>query len=125
MKVTADVEDLLKKLRENLELHGRIVEEARLGYITKARAAVASRLKLLMDGQPVNLQFRNLTPPIDYSDAYKLAIEMMEWHQNDTIVLDGEQVRHLIHDEWDWSSEFFLGNEGYSETASSLSGKYK
>ena len=124
LQVTCKRVKVLETLKKNLTTHSKVVEEAKVGWKTKAEAMLKSKMDDLASGKLRSLSVM-LSPPQDHTDAYKLAIEMMEWHEEDTIVLDGQQVQNLIKDEWDWSRDFWIGNEGYSETASAGSAKYK
>jgi len=119
MKVRVDRKSLLDTLTVNRAKHQTIVKEARVGYLVKAKEAVSARLKELEAGRPVPLTFA-LAPPRDHTNVYDTAIRMMEIHLDEAIVLDSEQVRHLIMDEWDWSSQFLASNAVYSGTARAL-----
>lgn len=124
LQVVCNKEDVLEKLRANLKVHATVVEESKVGWREKADALLKSKLDKLQAGKLSHLSI-SLNPPVDHSDAYKLAIEMLEMHQESKITLDGQQVHNLMMDEWDWSSSFWVGNENYSVTAMSNSGKYK
>ena len=115
--VKCDTKEVLEKLRTNLASHRQIVEEARTGYILKAQVELTKRIKQLAEGQIVNLQF-SMSPPQDMSSAYETAIQMLELHQEPTLMLSASEVRMLVQDEWDWADSFLLANAGYSGTAS-------
>ena len=116
VEIIANKKDTLDTLRTNLKTHKTIVEEARKGYIQKAREALEKRLVQLEKGQIVNLSF-SLNPPQDHTAGYETAIKMLELHQEDTITLSAEQVRPFIMDEWDWTESFLTTNSVYSGTA--------
>lgn len=119
MTTTVDRLDLLSKLRENLANHSKIVEEARAGYIEKARKELEERLKDIEKGKLVNLTF-GLYPPQDYSSVYKTSISMLEWNKSDTVELEADEFRQLVEDQWDWTQGFLASNVGYSRTARAL-----
>jgi len=118
IKMTTKVprQKLLETLRSNLSRHASIVQEARNGYITKARVALERRLEQLRKGEMVSLQF-TLTPPTDYTEVYKSAISMLEWNTDETIELQADEFRQLVEDEWDWTNSFLSSNMGYSQRA--------
>jgi len=111
-------EELLAKLRENAANHKKIVEEARAGYVEKAKAAVAAKLDELKAGKVVALSF-HLAPPQDFSEVYKTTIGMLDMSKDETITLTADEFRQLVQDEWDWTDNFLVSNRVYSETAGS------
>lgn len=113
-------ETLLKKLRENLEQHSRIVAEARAGYLKKAREALEHRLRDLGEGKIVHLGF-DLIFPSDHSEVYRSVIKMLEWTTEDEITLAADEFRQLVEDEWGWTGQFFASNKMYSGTAAHIS----
>ncbi len=118
IKMTTRVErlKLLETLRRNMSKHSEIVQEARDGYIKKARIALESRLEQLRKGHLVSLLF-TLTPPLDYSEVYQNTISMLEWNTDDYVELQADEFRQLVRDEWDWTSEFTNTNAAYSKKA--------
>lgn len=108
--------ELLAKLKENLANHKKIVDEARIGYIEKAKKAVADRLDELRGGKVVSLTF-HLSPPVDNSEVYKTTIGMLEMSKDETIVLTADEFRQLVQDEWDWTDHFLVANRQYSDLA--------
>jgi len=111
--------ELLAKLKENLANHAKIVEEARVGYIEKAKLAVADRLEELKSGKVVALAF-NLSPPVDMSEVYKTTIGMLEMSKDENITLTADEFRQLVQDEWDWTDNFLLSNRHYSDRAAGM-----
>jgi len=116
MKVKCVKAELLAKLKSNRDKHATIVKEARVGYVKAARAALTERLKELESGKLSSLSF-NLSPPQDYTKTYNTAIQMLELHTDDTIILSAGEVRNFVMDQWDWRSRFLLANSSYSGTA--------
>ena len=124
MTSTVNKSKLLETLKKNRESHGKIVEEARKGYIDQARAALSARLAQLEKGEVVSLSF-NLSPPSDYTEVYDNSIAMLEWNTQETVELEADEFRQLVRDEWDWSANFFALNSNYSKLArDSVSKKY-
>jgi hypothetical protein len=121
IRMTTRVEKarLLETLRTNLGRHKQIVQEARDGYVKKAREALEERLEQLRTGKLVSLTF-HLSPPADYSEVYQNSIAMLEWNTDETVELEADEFRQLVRDEWDWMGSFLSGNSGYSATAARL-----
>jgi len=119
MKIEANVADVLATLKDNRDKHHAVVVEARTGYLKAARRELEHRLKQLESGKIVALSFR-LATPVDYTKVYDTAIAMLEMHKQPTVILDSDQVRSLIQDQWDWSNDWAKTNSAYSQTARSL-----
>lgn len=113
MNVTCDKEEILAKLRSNLEQHSKLVVEARDGYVKRASAELQKRLDQVKSGKINGLSLQ-LRAPKDYSSVYRTSIAMLEAHKDSTIVLTATVFRQLVEDEWDWSGDFFGSNSLYS-----------
>jgi hypothetical protein len=59
----------------------------------------------------------HLHPPQDHTAAYVVAIEMLTLHTEDTIILDSDQVKCFLMDQWEWTDDFYTSNSGYSDLA--------
>jgi len=116
MHITANTKDVLEALRTNREKHRAIVVEARVGYVKAARLALQDQLDRLESGKISVVTFQ-LAAPQDHTKVYDTAIKMLEMHTVPEIVLDSQQVRTLMMDEWDWKRHFLLSNSMYSGTA--------
>ena len=118
MLVEAKKTEVLEAVRKNREDHQAIVKEARSGYMSKAREALAARMNDLERGELVSLAFA-LVLPQDYTKDYDAAIRMLELHQSDTVELDDQMVRCLVLNEWGWMDQFIGSTAAYSATAAS------
>ncbi len=116
MKVNVRKEELLTTLQANRTNHRKIVEEARAGYVDRAKTVLEAKLGRLREGKIVSLTF-NLSPPQDHTGVYDTAIQMLELHQGELLELSAGEVRSLVMDEWDWLSTFLIGNSAYSGSA--------
>jgi len=114
MEVSISKDKLLKTLKENRENHKAMYEEARAGYVEKAKEKIAERMKQLEDGEAVRLHF-DVHPPEDKTKHYDKAIMMVEWNEQETIQLTGREFQTLIMDEWEWLDGWLLQNVNYSE----------
>lgn len=116
MSVKVEKEEAIKIITENRELHKKVVEESRAGYVKQAQEELASRMERLQRGEVVPLHFK-LRVPEDHTSDYDTAIKMLELHQDDCILMDTATVRQLIEDEWGWSDHFWSINSTYSKIA--------
>jgi hypothetical protein len=118
MQITSVVEkeEALRTLRENKERHRMIVQEARVGYVNKAKGMLSAKLDELANGKITALRF-DLQVPEDHTDDYELAIKMLELHSHDHIEMSASDVRTLMMDEWDWLRSFLFTNARYADSA--------
>lgn len=116
MTTTVDRKKLLETLKSNLERHTAIVQEAKNGYIEKAKKALEKKLNQLKENKIVSLTF-TLYPPTDYSEIYKSAIQMLEWNSSESVELHAGEFRQLVQDEWDWTDSFLASSMQYSNQA--------
>ena len=116
MRIKANRKDVLEKLVANRSRHAAIVEEARAGYIAKAKEKLLARLDELNAGK-IHGAYFSLEVPVDHTKVYDTAIEMLRLHTEDKIELDAGQVRNLCQDQWDWTERFYQTNMMYSKMA--------
>lgn len=111
MKTVKINKDKLKTiLVENKKKHEEAYKEAVEGYnetvesslrtlLTQAETATVTRSDIM---RVVN----RLAEPTDHSKEYETAIEMVDLNEEDQIVLDQEDFRQYIQDDWHWKREF-------------------
>jgi len=116
MEIEADTAKVLAKLKENRAEHTAIVKEAKEGYLQKVEKALEKKLAQIRERNVISVQVA-LKPPQDHTDAYDVAIEMLEMHTQETITLDTDQVRCFMMDRWDWADGFYRANAAYSKMA--------
>jgi hypothetical protein len=113
MNVNCKKDQILERLRANLESHSKLVKEAREGYVKKASEELEKRLAQVKEGKISGLTF-SLTAPKDYSSVYRTTIGMLEAHTGEDITLSATEYRQLIEDDWDWIHDFLVSNSLYS-----------
>ncbi|MFA6235329.1 MAG: hypothetical protein WC824_14230 [Bacteroidota bacterium] len=122
IKIRIEKGVLLAKLKENRSKHAEIVKEARVGYVEKAKAALAEKMSALSEGKIVALHF-DLVLPQDYTKEYDTVIGMLGLTLDDVIELDTSEYRRLVEDQWDWRGQFIFANAAYSPTSAALMGQ--
>lgn len=121
MEVECDKAAVLDKVRTNREGHAKIVAEARVGFVEKAREVLTEQLDRLKKGKLKELSV-HLAPPADHTREYDTVIRMLEMHTESTITLGASEVQMFIEDNWDWSDQFIMANSAYSGTAAARRG---
>jgi hypothetical protein len=119
LTITAKTSDVLATLKTNRDRHTKIVAEARVGFAQKAKALLEEALKTVAQHNEHGLSL-HLPAPVDHTQDYAVAIQMMEMHQSDLILMTQDQVKKYILDRWEWESHFVATNSTY---APSLGGK--
>ena len=117
-----EVLDILKKNRGE---HREIIEEARVGCMKQALVGLEKQARkvenAIKQGKMITVGVR-INPPGDYTEAYDLVIQQLELCVEDEIKLDGEEVRCLIMDKWDWQTAFLNESAKYSHLANTKLG---
>ena len=111
-RTTCQTVFVLAKLRENRDKHARMVEAARAGYLKAAERELSKRLGLVREGKVVPLSFQ-LQVPQDFTTMYETAIAMLAAHQEAVVVLEADEFRNMVEDQWDWTQQFALVNAVY------------
>ena len=115
MRVRAEKDELLGLLRHNRAEHRKMIDEARKGFVQKAREKLSTALDKLADGKSTGVSI-SLDAPIDHTSEYDTVIRMLELHQGDMVELSADEVRMFVEDEWDWSGRWLVANSGYSSS---------
>lgn len=104
--------ELLATLRANLRKHRTEYNEAVEQYIPTVVNTLRDRANSIEESGEVNLVF-NLPKPHSYEQEYKDAIEMLKWSEDDFIILDHQQFKQYIQDEWAWKNTFTATTQMY------------
>jgi hypothetical protein len=127
-EVKVNKNDLLEKVKANLEKHLREYGEAVEGYKTEAKALLTQRKKEVvkaldskineLDSEavrldlPVNLSF-HLPVPESHEKDYRQVILMTEMSVDDTLTLKSDEFACFVMDDWDWKENFSVTNARY------------
>lgn len=107
---------ILNVLRENREAHIKIVREAQKGYREKAIELFEEKLALLKASKAVDPNIR-MQVPVNHTDQFDQAIQMLEMSVGDEIELDMNQFQSFVMNKWQWQGQFLASNSMYSGTA--------
>jgi hypothetical protein len=101
--------ELLKKLKENLDIHRTDFEEAVVGYQVKLVNDLRSKLSEVSDSDPHDLEHIKEVDfefPENHEQDYVEIIEMLEMSVDQTIQLDTQSFKAYVKNEWVWSNRF-------------------
>ncbi len=112
MKTKIKTQELLDILKSNRESHRAIFLKAQEGYRKKAISIFEQRLEDMRDGKKINTYIR-LTEPVDQTEDYDRAIQMVEMHDGEHIELDQKAFSNFVMDKWDWTQRFTESTSEY------------
>jgi hypothetical protein len=110
--ISVSKDRLLKTLQENREKHLSLFLEAQEKYRGKLIAALDERLAQARAGRAVSTHF-NLPEPVNYTEAFDQAIQMVEWAEGATIDLDERDFRRYVMNQWEWAKVFAESTASY------------
>lgn len=75
-------------------------------------AELDKRLAAARSGGRIDLGF-HLPEPVDYTEEYDAAIQMIEWELSDEIDLDEESFQKFVLNRWSWARHFAANTGSY------------
>lgn len=111
--VIVDKEVLLKTLRSNLIKHKENFKIAIEGWKQESINKLIETKNLLENNKIPRILAIIDSPPQDMSKDYEQAIQMLEFHSENTMPLDQQQFSAFVQDKWDWSSNWNSSNSKY------------
>lgn len=112
MDITVEKTALLDALRTNRTAHVELFQQAIEKYRLKAIAWFEDSILTIKQGGEVQVQLR-LPIPEEHTDDFDRAIEMIEWHQGDSIELTEHQFENFVRNRWDWHRTFTSNTASY------------
>lgn len=110
--ITVPKEKLLTTIRENHAEHRNQFLAAQDKYRERVIAELDVRLEAARTGGRIDLGFA-LPEPVDYSDSYNTAIQMLEWETAEEIVLSEQDFQRFVLNKWEWARAFAANSLGY------------
>ena len=112
--VIVDKEKVLERLKTNREKHAEMVGEAIEGYKEELLEALATAQRDVAADKPFDHHsILSVTAPMDKTEEYDTAIEMMEMCLDDKVELTFQDFQHFIRDNWPWRNDFMVQNTKY------------
>lgn len=120
--VNVNKQELLTKLRENLEIHKTEYKEALVDFKERLLSDLKKGVKLVDKTEAKDLEEFNIriSFPRSHESDYEEVIEMLEMSTDETIELDSQSFKAYIKNEWQWSVQFAATSNMY-KTGSFLS----
>ena len=112
-EVRVNKEDLLTRMRANRADHRTEFEEAMEGYKRKAIQLLEEHIDRIKDNAPERV-IVNLPYPVDHTEDYDIAIDQLEWSEDDEIELTQNEFNTYVRDQWGWKEAFQETHTMYS-----------
>lgn len=114
-EVRVEKQRLLETLKVNRERHVGTFEQVLEDYRAKAIEMLNAHIDNIRSGA-VEKVFVSLPQPENYEKEYDRAIEMIEWHESDTVALTESEFSEYVMDQWTWRNVFDQTVATYSGT---------
>lgn len=114
--ITVRKDHLIDTITENRKLHRATFLQAQQKFRERVIEALDQRLADARAGKQVEL-FIRLPEPVDYTDAYDRALDMLAWEVNDQVELDEHAFAELVRNEWSWAKQWAGSTQVYTDGA--------
>ncbi len=106
--------EVLEKMRANVEAHVKEYRDACAAYRTRAASVLEERALQLRRGETVACSHFDLPAPQSHEGDYKQAIAMLEMSVDDVIELLTDEFSCYVLDQWQWQGQFKAINSAYT-----------
>ncbi len=111
-EITVNVAKLLTKLHENRNTHRELFLEAQVGYRKTVIELLDKMLKDARENRKI-ITYIDLTAPIDMTEEYDIAIEMLSDHVDENITMTNTEYKCYAMDKWSWQAAVVGTNSSY------------
>lgn len=115
--VKVSKEELLIKVKQNLEKHITEYEQTVQGYNEDLRAALKKAYSDAHKEKPVNLNdiVKFCSVPQSHETDYQRTISMLEMSTDNIIELTSQEFNQIVLDEWNWKQQFEMSASTYNK----------
>lgn len=110
--ITVNKNALVETLRQNRNVHRDVFIAAQDAYRVAMIAELDRALEEARAGKQIKRAF-SLPVPEDHTADFDTAIEMLEWHQGDTVELGHYEFQQYVQNQWGWRASFAANTESY------------
>lgn len=116
MKTKIRIGKLLPILKENRKKHYEVYLEAVEGYRKAVIKQLEEHIERIKAGKKIQSHISFITPVNQVAD-YDRVIAMLDMSEDPDIVLDENQFRCYVQDQWSWAQQFSASNKVYTTSA--------
>jgi hypothetical protein len=113
MNITVATSELKSILEKNLVTHDNDYEEAKVAYQKACITELESMLSEVRKTGKLKRTVIKAPKPVRYSKEYRMAIRMLELHQQESITLPPKEYTQFVEDQWQWSRDFTANTLSY------------
>lgn len=119
-QIRIDKKRLVDTLTINREKHTAKAVAAKEGYRLELIETLEKLLGQAKSGDKIDHNL-DLSHPEDYTKEYDAVLQMLDFEQNQEVVLSNRDFRRYVLDEWDWQRSFggsnslYLSKVGYKD----------
>lgn len=110
--ITVPKDQLIHTMRVNRDEHRAQFLAAQEKYREAVIRELDRRLRQAREGGVINLGF-TLPAPVDYTDSYDTAIQMLEWEVADEVTLSEHDFERYVLNKWEWARQFAASTQSY------------
>lgn len=115
--ITVSKEELVSALTANRTQHVIDYNDSMAGYWEQAEKRAQRLLEQVKAKRTDEYLHIDLQRPESHEKDYDTALEMLEWHENDTIEVSQSEFKQFIQDEWSWKRQFAATTQTYTTSA--------
>jgi hypothetical protein len=106
--IVVDKERLVSALRESRDKHEREYQEAYDGFVKKYADLLKKKIGKAEAGAEIGPRdtYIDLEVPENHTEDYTRALDMLSWHEGDSIDLSTQEYKNYIEDDWAWTGKF-------------------
>lgn len=108
--------DLIETITKNRDEHRGIFLKAQERFRERLIEELDARLARARKGKQVDLAIR-LPEPVDYTDEYDRALDMLAWEIAEEVELDQQGFAQLVRNEWSWARTWASNSLAYTTGA--------
>jgi len=110
--ITVNKAHLIATITQNRDAHREQFLAAQKKFREKVIESLDFRLREARAGRHVDIAVR-LPEPVDYTDSYDTALEMLAWEQSETIALDRTDFERYVQNNWEWRQHWAANTQSY------------
>lgn len=114
--ITVNVRELIDTLAENAEGHKATFDAAMEVFEVQAIKVLQEQIETIREGGLPDRYLR-LPVPEEHTKDYERALQMLEWHQEQTIELTEAEFAQYVQDDWGWRQSFLSNTASYTQPA--------
>src|SRR4051812_3191998 len=111
-EITVEKAALIEKIQANRDEHRSMFIKAQERYRDAMIVELDRALQEARDGRKIRRAF-TLPVPEDHTEEFNTAIEMLQWEEGNSVVLDHRDFQRYVQNRWEWAASFAASTASY------------